>query len=55
MRFRNSSGTAQSLPHLELPHVPPGGEFDATGDDAKSLQSNPSFERVDKPKTSEKE
>jgi hypothetical protein len=35
--------------------VSPDGEtFEATGDDAKSLQTNPAFERTDKPsKTSE--
>ena len=54
MRFRNRTGAVEHLPHLEL-HVAPGEEFDATGDDAKSLRTNPSFERVDKPKTSEKE
>jgi hypothetical protein len=48
VRFRNVSGTPQDLPTLDL-RVDAGEEFDATGDDAKSLSANPAFERTDKP------
>lgn len=56
MEFKNVSGSAQELPTLDL-RVPDGATFTATGDDAKSLLTNPAFERVDKPtgKTTEKE
>jgi ABC-type uncharacterized transport system ATPase subunit len=39
--------------NLDL-RVAPGEEFDASGDDAKGLTGNPSFERADKPKNEEK-
>jgi hypothetical protein len=55
VQFRNVSDSPQDLPTLGL-RVLPGETFEATGDDAKGLQGNPSFERADKPsKTSEKE
>ena len=54
MKFVNVSGTPQDLPHLgeNGTRVAAGDEVDATGDAAKSLQSNPAFERSDKPKSS---
>lgn len=58
MQFTNVSDSPQDLPTLgdEGLRVMPGETFEATGDDAKGLQGNPSFERADKPsKTSEKE
>lgn len=58
MRFKNVSGDTQDLPYLAEDglRVPPGEEFEATGQDAKNLEQNPAFERVDKPsKSSEKE
>lgn len=55
MEFKNVSGSPQDLPTLDL-RVQPGETFEATGDTAKGLQDNPSFERTDKPsKTREKE
>lgn len=45
MQFKNVSGATQDLPTLDL-RVPDGETFEATGDDAKSLQSNPAFARV---------
>jgi hypothetical protein len=55
MEFRNVSGSTQELPTLDL-RVPDGETFTATGDAAKSLQTNPAFDRVDKSsKTDEKE
>lgn len=54
MKFVNASKDTYELPTLGL-LVAPGDEFEATGDDAKSLLTNPSFERVDKPVNSEKE
>lgn len=52
MQFKNVSGATQDLPTLDL-RVPDGETFEATGDDAKNLQANPAFERVDKSKTSD--
>jgi hypothetical protein len=56
MRFRNVSGDTQDLPSLGENglRVAPGEEFEASGDDAKGLTGNPSFERADKPKNEEK-
>lgn len=48
MIFKNVSGEDRDLPTLDV-RVPAGGTFEATGDDAKNLQANPAFERVDKP------
>jgi hypothetical protein len=53
VEFKNVSGSAQDLPTLDL-RVQAGETFTATGDDAKSLSTNPDFERVQS-KTSEKE
>lgn len=47
MKFTNVSGEHRDLPTLGLMGIPPGEEFEATGDDAKNLQGNPDFERVD--------
>lgn len=57
MRFVNVSGATQDLPTLgeDGLRVEPGEEFDATGDDAKSLTGNPAFERVQSKSTTEKE
>lgn len=60
MQFKNVSGDVAELPTLGEAGVPlrvaDGETFEATGEDAKSLQTNPLFERVDKPsKTNEKE
>lgn len=47
MKFTNVSGEHRDLPTLGLMGIPPGEEVEATGDDAKSLQNDPAFERVD--------
>lgn len=54
MRFVNASDDTRDLPTLGENglRVAPGEEFDATGDDAKNLQADPSFRRVDKPSKS---
>lgn len=55
MEFKNVSGSPQDLPTLDL-RVLPDETFSASGDAAKGLQGNPSFERADRPsKTTEKE
>lgn len=54
MRLQNVSGGTVDLPTLDE-RVPDGGEIDVSGDDAKNLLASELFERVDKPKSSEKE
>lgn len=54
MEFKNTSGSTQNLPTLGL-RVQAGETFTATGDDAKSLSTNPDFERVQSKTNSEKE
>jgi hypothetical protein len=54
VEFVNVSGETQELPSLgEV--VPAGATVAATGDAAKSLTGNPSFERADKRKNNDGE
>lgn len=49
MKFVNVSGETRDLPTLGDSGliVAPGEEFEATGQDAKNLQADPAFKRVD--------
>ena len=54
MEFKNVSGDDLDLPTLDL-RVAAGDTVEITGDPAKSLLSNPHFERADKPRTTKSE
>lgn len=47
MLLRNVTTDTLLVPSLNI-EVPPDGTFEAVGDDAKSLLTNPAFERADK-------